>query len=314
MSTLTNCNKSFSSFFKYLLIFIVTITVFFAIPKSSDIAYADMGPKPSVHITFKNMGDEPCYGTLLSNYQSTGPHGAWNGESECERIPDDFTREIWLAFVEYEDADGYYFLQNGWKCSETKKIHWGYYPPYNFKILLYYPDSDTFVVSGIYERYAFNSYYTVNMDGIDIHTVETTETLTAKRSYHYVREALALILRIVVTILIEIGVALLFRFKDKKVLKVIIATNIVTQILLNVALNIIRFYEGALTFIIFYFILEFFVFLIEAIVYKVAFNRVSPTKVSGWKSLIYAFIANVLSFGAGFLIAILETMLQYKQF
>ena len=33
---------------------------------------ADMGPKPSVRIRFENMGDELCYGTLLSKTKSTG--------------------------------------------------------------------------------------------------------------------------------------------------------------------------------------------------------------------------------------------------
>lgn len=29
-------------------------------------ARADIGPKASVRILFENMGDEPCYGTLLT--------------------------------------------------------------------------------------------------------------------------------------------------------------------------------------------------------------------------------------------------------
>ena len=40
---------------------------------------ADMGPKPSVRIRFENMGDELCYGTLLSKTKSTSPASAWDG-------------------------------------------------------------------------------------------------------------------------------------------------------------------------------------------------------------------------------------------
>ena len=45
-------------------------------------ASADTGPKPSVRITFENLGDKECWGTLLSSKQSTGPSSAWNGKEE----------------------------------------------------------------------------------------------------------------------------------------------------------------------------------------------------------------------------------------
>ena len=41
--------------------------------------HADMGPKPSIQITFEGMGPEKCYGTLLSKNISTGPSTAWDG-------------------------------------------------------------------------------------------------------------------------------------------------------------------------------------------------------------------------------------------
>ena len=83
-------------------------------------ARADMGPKPSVHITFENMGDEVCYGTLLSRTESTGPASAWDGNPEHIYPGQDM--EIWQAFVDYEDVDGYYFLQRSWLCSESKQL------------------------------------------------------------------------------------------------------------------------------------------------------------------------------------------------
>lgn len=36
-------------------------------------ANADIGPKPSVRVSFEGIVDEICYGTLLSLYPSTGP-------------------------------------------------------------------------------------------------------------------------------------------------------------------------------------------------------------------------------------------------
>ena len=42
-------------------------------------AKADIGPKPSVRITFTGIEGETYYGTLLSERRSTGPATAWNG-------------------------------------------------------------------------------------------------------------------------------------------------------------------------------------------------------------------------------------------
>ena len=62
--------------------------------------------------------------------------------------------------------DGYNFLQYLWECSADKIIEWTYYPPSVFKILLYFPESDSFVVSGACETYAFDSYYTIDLTSV----------------------------------------------------------------------------------------------------------------------------------------------------
>lgn len=277
---------------------------------------ADMGPKASVRILFENMGDELCYGTLLSQKPSTGPASVWDGEdksarhNENEKYPDaalDYA--TWKAFVEYKDADGYYFLQEGWLVSETKKIEWTYYPPYNFKILLYYPQTQTFVVSGIYEKYAFDTYYMVDMDGINISSVEydeelsTNERIEAYRSYNYRQELLSLAARIVLTILVEMAVGLLFGFRNKKQLLFLIGVNTATQILLNVLLNVINYHSGPLVFVLIYILLEIAVIVLEAVLYCIWMKRWSQKPRKNWFYILYALIANSVSFITGLLIA-----------
>lgn len=275
-------------------------------------ARADMGPKPSVHITFENMGQELCYATLLSKYPSSGPACAWDGTEENARYMEnsdyysaDLEYEIWKAFVDYEDADGYYFLQTGRNVSQSKKFSWTYYPPRSFKILLYYPESQTFIVSGIYERYAFDSYYTVNMEGIAIGSVEETGVpqLYANRSYQYGPEILSLLIRIALTILLEIGVALLFGFREKKQFRLLVGVNAATQILLNVLLNVVNYYSGFLMFYLYYILLEPLIFVVEAVVYAIFMKKVSERPKKGWFCVLYALVANALSFGAGLLLA-----------
>lgn len=279
--------------------------VFMALPMT---IHADIGPKASVRIQFKNMPDELCYGTLLSEKESTGPASVWDGIKEHAR-KDEETADIWNAFVNYKDPDGYYYLQQHYKVSDTNEIAWTYYPPNRFKILLYYPETGTFVSSGIYERYAFDTYYTVDMEGIDIHNVEyneelsTNERIEAYRSYEYRQEMIGLAVRIVLTIVIEMLVALLFGFREKKQLVILAVVNIITQILLNVGLNIINYNSGSMAFTIFYVLLEAVVFIVEAILYCTLLKKASMKKKKNWYYVLYSFIANLVSFTAGMIIA-----------
>ena len=278
-------------------------------------ANADMGPKESVRIQFENMGDELCYGTLLSEKKSTGPASVWDGTEENARTHEEYpysdylAQEVWEAFVNYQDPDGYYFLQEGWTVSETKEIAWTYYPPSSFKILLYYPETETFISSGIYERYAFDTYYTVDMNGVNIDSVEyredlsTNERIDAYRSYHYRQELLSLLARIVLTIVIEMIVALLFGFRNKKQLQILVIVNFITQILLNVLLNIINYRSGPLAFTVFYVLLEIAVFALEAVLYCKTLKKVSEQQKKNWYYVAYSFAANSVSFGAGFFLA-----------
>lgn len=278
-------------------------------------ANADMGPKPSVRITFENLGDELCYGTLLSSRESTGPSSAWDGNEEDARHNENpnysyqtFGYDIWKAFVDYAENDDFYFLQEAWQINETKELAWTYYPPNEFKILLYFPETGEFSVSGVYERYAFDSYFTVNMDGVKLSVdyneeLSSDERMNAFKSYNYTVEIVSLVARIIITILIEMAIALLFGFRKKKQLLLLVGVNAATQIILNVLLNVINYNSGELAFVVFYILFEIVVFVIEAILYCTIMKKISETPKKNWFYVLYALIANAVSFGAGFIVA-----------
>lgn len=309
---------------KVLSILLCTMLIATITPSAT--AYADMGPKPSVNIEFIGLGDELCYATLLSKHDSTGPATVWDGNPEhAEHSGNyeyrDLDYETWKAFAEYEDTDGYYFLQEAWVVNESKSFAWTYYPPNPFKVLLYFPEQNVFATSGIYERYAFDSYFTIDVSDMEIvngenladpDTVPETpqllpEIMTAEKSYNYDIEIVSLFARIVVTIAIELLIALLFRFRQKKQLVFIGCVNVMTQVALNLALNIVNYNLGALSFIIAFFLFEVIVFVIEAIAYSIFIGRVSiPQKKDiGFKALCiaYALVANLASYAAGFAIS-----------
>lgn len=257
----------------------------------------DTGPKPSVRIQFKNMGDELCYGTLLSKEESTGPARAWDGEEENINL-DFVDRDIWEAFVNYEDSDGYYFLQWAWKVNDTKELAWTYYPPNEFKVLLYYPETNTFISSDVCKRYAFDTYYTVDMDGIEIGSIKYDENLSGNqrlnmhKSYEFKNEVKALVCRILITVVVEALIGLLFKFRNKELLYILLI-NVITQIILNVLLNV---YTGFGYYFV-YLSLESLVFVIETIFYCLMFK-----KKKGY-CVLYALVANIASFVIGLYLA-----------
>ena len=280
-------------------------------------ASADTGPKPSVRITFENLGTEECWGTLLSSKPSTGPSSAWNGNEEDAQHNENpngyysyqkFGYDIWKAFVDYDEKDDYYFLQEAWQINETKELAWTYYPPNEFKILLYFPETGEYAVSGVYERYAFDSYFTVNMDGVKLSVdyneeLSSDDRLNAYKSYNYGVEIGSLVARILITIIIEMGIALLFGYREKKQLLLLVGVNSGTQIILNVLLNIINYNSGEMVFVVFYVLFELVVFAIEAILFYHLLNKISIKQKPKWLAVVSALVANAVSFGAGMMIA-----------
>ena len=79
--------------------------------------------------------------------------------------------------------------------------------------------------------------------------------------------------------------------------------NIVTQIVLNVLLNIINYNSGEMAFVVFYVLFELVVFAIEAVLFYRLLNKISNKQKPKWFAVVYALVANAVSFGAGMMIA-----------
>jgi len=182
---------------------------------------------------------------------------------------------------------------------------WGYYPPSEFKVLLYFPEYDSFTVTKeTYTRYAFDSYYEVDMSGQEIQSVLANDTIKAVKNYNYTWEVLSLIIRIIATILIEVLIALLFGFRYKNQLFLICAVNIMTQTILNILLNLIDYMNGSFMLLFHYIWMEALVILIEMGVYYVFLKKQSGTvMVIKTRILLFTLMANVASFMIGLLLA-----------
>ena len=256
-------------------------------------AFADIGPKPSVRVTFTGAGGREFYATLLSQASGTGPYSAEPGRSWGNDLEEN--EPVRQAMAAYQDPDGFYFLQTAWQCSETQPLAWTYYPPVTYKLLVYFPDTGEFLTSGVYSRYAFDNYYTVDLADL------ANGQLILRKSYDYTWELVSLLVRILATIALELAVAVPFGFAKKPFLRPILTVNVVTQILLNLGLNMIAYWMGGLAFMIFFWPLEVLVFIVEAVAYRPLLGRRGGASAS--LTTIYAFTANVISCVAGFWLA-----------
>lgn len=126
------------------------------------------------------------------------------------------------------------------------------------------------------------------------------ETITALPSYGYRSETPTLAVRPLLTIAIELGIALLFGLREKRLFSFIAVVNVVTQILLNIALNLAGYTSGPWAFMETYILLESLIFVLEALLYIWFANRQSSgTFISKTRLILYALFANGISFGAG---------------
>ena len=87
-------------------------------------------------------------------------------EGEWFRFSTAAASEKLQTALEECDPDGSYFLEDLFEqCHGDDEAGWRYFPPEQFKLLLYFPESDTFLCSTVTERYAFDSVYRFDLSG-----------------------------------------------------------------------------------------------------------------------------------------------------
>ena len=247
-------------------------------------AFADTGPKPSVTVKFIDLPDTTCIATLLGNKESTGP---WYTNYEyLQRYSDEeISEEVFRKFKEYK-AEGWYFLGFLTNVTDSKVLRWGYYPPETFRVLIYMPEKDAWIISDAYSRYAFDSYFTVTVG---------EDTLSVSVDSDSIGWIDAFLIRVVITIVVELVIALFFGLKSKRQIIVIAVTNLITQLALNFVLST-KLALSSMGTVLVYILAEIIIFIIEALVYvKLLKDDAHTAKHFVW----YSFIANLVTFVIG---------------
>lgn len=297
----------------FIIIFIAIISFSFINVKTS----ADTGPKPYVSVTI-NGDTTGMYMTLLSAQSQSGPFRSDDNYAGLDN-------EINSKFRGYEDKDYFCYL-NYYSSIEGGSYKWGYYPPYTFKFLIYDSVNDRFITDDVInERYAFASTYIITLNN-DILTASkdypnsvaeeprvVSPTTTGEAPFDVKKDEslfapiMNFFVRLIICLAIEIGVALLFKFR-KLELVVILLANLVTQIALNVFLSIYIFNHGyqPIMVILTYMFSEIAILLIECIAYLIFIKLLDRKRGYAEKSILriilYTLTANVASLALGFVI------------
>ena len=279
------------------------------------VAFADTGPKPSAAFTFTGMPDEDYYVTMLAEVDHYGPHRIYQEGDDLPYVleagRDDPTYPAWQKLVDYKDADGYYFLDDLFEqCHGDDEASWHYYPPERFKLLLYFPESDTFLCSTVTERYAFDSVYQVDLGGQDpseiaslslTHPEGETGDFAVDQSDGTHQQVVGFLGRLAITLILELTLAWGWKYRRGSQLLFIGVVNLITQCALNAALLYWGAQQNSRGFIIFWYILlELAVTGIEAACYAGLLPGIDHRDAGARRrAALYALIANVLSFLAG---------------
>lgn len=276
---------------------LLTILLFFTIFIGR--SYADVGPKPSVNIEIKGLEEgKTYYVTLLSKVESTGPYSAG------KELRDEDCRPGFEKFSGLKDKDGYYFISYLEKLKGPGTFSWSYYPPYEFKIAIYNEENNSVLISDPMSRYAFNSNY--KMDYSDLGVKDDVRyfgsELNISKAPNVSRELSSFVLRVILTILIEYVVALIIFRPTKAQTKLIIETNIFTQIILNVAISLLLYFYGFMSYFLALIPLEIFVFAVEAAIYKKKINIDLPKGKKPAPAILYSLIANIASAALGYVL------------
>jgi hypothetical protein len=200
----------------------------------------------------------------------------------------------WYAFRDYRDPDGYHFWGEIYEGSVT----WGYFPPENFKIAVYYPEYGILWVSeDSYERYAFDSDFRLNLPAVGAGAQSGEVDMVLKKTSNLVSELAGFLFRVLLTLAMELAVARVFGLTEPGQKKLILRVNLLTQVGLNLLLWGWYYFDGPLAAMLRLILAEIVVLVVESVIYQ----RKLRQEESRGKILGYTILANLASVTLGFL-------------
>lgn len=298
--TLTNCRgrRSLRRLMSLMVIFIMLISVF------ADVSANSM-MRPRHYAEFINTKDYSKYYVLLlskkpdskfkqvlisSKNESLGDaYMLYNSEYD---IPNYISDGVDTFLKDFDGLDGFTYEENmcGLQCCWGDSII-----TYNdhltsdevlARYLIYWPDSGEYKLS---ETFSFSNTARTRVDMSEESEYFTVTNLAYAYDLNAVLPGIAF--HLAATLIIEVLIAIFFKFRSKKQLATIIVTNVITNITVNIVAVL-----SLKNYISFYVLIELAVLVVEFIVYRLVMSK----EVKTGRILLFTAAANLFSAIGGF--------------
>jgi len=251
------------------------------------IAYADIGPKPSIKLIVLNPPEDEYYLDLLIDSEKKNSYTNIDEDDELDEdmlnILKEYNENGWRPALVTGTNVPLFGNLTGEKEGDTMVHKFSYLgTPKRFKVILV-EKSGKVTVSEDIERKAFES--TVYYDYATNEIWESSATLS------YIKQ---FIMTFTATIIVEGIILILFRFSLKKNWKPFVMVNLFTQILLTLIVFSAMYFAGSMAAFLLYIPFEIVILIIESKLFKKYLQEYSIRR-----RIFYAITANVVSFMLG---------------
>lgn len=278
------------------ILFACLITLVFI--TTSQTVSADIGPKAGVTVTVEGVQGDYAFELLYYINPSRQTSINTNIERFLEaRDDEDYTNLYYRdhypdAFVYYSDDENYFpfsvhiMYGPGWmRQTDEHTYHMGYNAPRELKFAIYTED-DVLIVSEAVERVAFDAHYTWDLSDVDL-SQQQSDAGVISSDETIALSVLEFFIRVIFTVLIELGILALFKYKKKNSFKLVGIVNIITQSLLSIFVVVTFYRFGSLSAILTLILGEAIVFFSESLFYVLFLREKSKVR-----AFIYALVAN----------------------
>lgn len=278
---------------------------------------ADIGPKPSLKISIVGLEEDYVFELLQPDIPTSidldtaqlDDFQDWNyAHYTLDAFPSEFLQL--KSEIGFMSQTLYGFNVGQLRQTDTNEYQHNYYPPNTFQMAILLEDG-TILISEQVVRIMFDTVMTWDLSGVDTSTsseglgvIEGNMGVGTPSDYQGLNRLSSdsiyrTIIRMIITVTIEIGILFLFKYRDKTSFIVVGITNVLTQGLLSYYVITSLAYHGAWSAMGTLIIGEMLVFVFEIVIY------ITLLKEKGvGKATLYGFLANLVTLIIGFFLII----------
>lgn len=276
---------------------LVIITMILVALIVTPIIHADVFPKPQTLVIIKGV-DKPYSFDLLKK-STEAP--VLDEEAIKRQVEHQYYQSEYPSILNgYMDSDSYasytlytfrpHHIKENESVSGERRFHIGYFSaPSTFKVVIVTED-DKIISSKPITRARYDTVVTFDLTGVDLSIDQMNVGKISQNAPNVWGLIGNYLLRVLATILIELGILWLFMYKTRRTYSIAALTNFITQSALTIYLIYGQITFGIAPLLFILIAAEIIIILVEMIVYATSFKE-GPT----WKAILYALFANFVT-------------------